>query len=74
MPVNFPVRFSASVKDFAVENYISRKEAKKMDAFIHYGIAASMQAIEDSGLEITEANAERIGAAIGSGIGGPARH
>jgi 3-oxoacyl-[acyl-carrier-protein] synthase II len=66
----FPVRFSASVKDFDVEQYINRKEAKKMDTFIHYGIAAAIQAIKDSGLEITEANAERIGVAIGSGIGG----
>jgi 3-oxoacyl-[acyl-carrier-protein] synthase II len=66
----FPVRFSASVKEFDVEQYINRKEAKKMDTFIHYGIAAAIQAIKDSGLEITEANAERIGVAIGSGIGG----
>jgi 3-oxoacyl-[acyl-carrier-protein] synthase II len=49
---------------------MSRKDAKKMDTFIHYGIAAAKEAIEDSGLEVTEANAERIGVAIGSGIGG----
>lgn len=67
---DFSVRFSASVKDFDVERYINRKEAKKMDTFIHYGIAASIQAIEDSGLEINEANADRVGVAIGSGIGG----
>ena len=67
---DFSVRFAATVKDFDVSPYISPKEAKKMDTFIHYGIAAGCQAIEDAGLEVTEANAERIGVAIGSGIGG----
>ncbi len=67
---DFSVRFSASVKDFDVSPYLSPKEAKKMDTFIHYGIAAACQAVEDAGLEVTEANAERIGVAIGSGIGG----
>lgn len=67
---DFPVRFSASVKNFDLEQYINRKDAKKMDSFIHYGIAAAMQAIEDAGLDITETNAERVGVAIGSGIGG----
>ncbi len=67
---DFSVRFAATVKDFDVSLYISPKEAKKMDTFIHYGIAAGCQAIEDAGLEVTEANAERIGVAIGSGIGG----
>jgi len=67
---DFSVRFACTVKDFDVTPYVSLKEAKKMDTFIHYGIAAACQAIEDSGLEVTEANAERIGVAIGSGIGG----
>jgi 3-oxoacyl-[acyl-carrier-protein] synthase II len=67
---NFPVRFAGTIKDFDVERYIPRKEAKKMDPFIHYGIAAASQAIQDAGLEVTEANAERIGICIGSGIGG----
>jgi len=67
---DFSVRFAATVKDFDVSPYISPKDAKKMDTFIHYGIAAGCQAIEDSGLEVTDANAERIGVAIGSGIGG----
>ncbi len=66
----FSTRFGGSVRNFAVEDYIPAKEAKKMDAFIHYGIAAGVQAIRDSGLEVTEENAERIGVAIGSGIGG----
>ncbi|MCL5975660.1 MAG: beta-ketoacyl-ACP synthase II, partial [Gammaproteobacteria bacterium] len=67
---DFPVRFGASVKNFDVETVISRKDAKKMDTFIHYGIAAAVEAIKDAGLEVTDANAERIGVAIGSGIGG----
>ncbi|MBK7540476.1 MAG: beta-ketoacyl-ACP synthase II [Candidatus Competibacteraceae bacterium] len=67
---DYPVRIGGAVKDFQVEQYLNPKEAKKMDAFIHYGIAAAVQAIQDSGLEITEANAERVGTFIGSGIGG----
>lgn len=66
----FPVRFGGSIKGFDITSIISRKDAKKMDTFIHYGIAAGKEAIEDSGLEITDENAERIGVAIGSGIGG----
>jgi 3-oxoacyl-[acyl-carrier-protein] synthase II len=67
---NFPVKISGSVKDFDVTQYIPPKDVKKMDPFIHYGIAAGIQALDDSGIEITELNAERIGVAIGSGIGG----
>ncbi len=67
---NFPVRIAGSVKDFDASLYIPSKDLKKMDPFIHYGIAAGIQALEDSGLEVTEENAERIGVAIGSGIGG----
>lgn len=67
---NLPVHFAGEVKGFDVEQYIAAKEARHMDVFIHYGIAAGMQAIRDSGLEVTEANAERIGAFVGSGIGG----
>ena len=66
----FSVRFGGSIRDFDITDYISSKDAKKMDPFIHYGIAAGMQAVRDSGLEITEENAERVGVAIGSGIGG----
>ena len=66
----FSVRFGGSVRDFDVTEYISAKDAKKMDEFIHYGLAAGIQAVRDSGLEVTEENAERIGVAIGSGIGG----
>ena len=66
----FTVRIGGGVKGFDVKAYLSPKEARKMDPFIHYGIAAGQQAFEDSGLEVTEANAERIGVAIGSGIGG----
>ena len=67
----FATRFAGLVKDFDPEQYgINRKDARKMDLFIQYGIAAGIQAIADSGIEVTEANATRIGAAIGSGIGG----
>ncbi len=66
---SFATRFSASVKDFDVEEYIPRKESKKMDVFVHFGVAAGIQAIKDSGLDISQ-NPERIGVAIGSGIGG----
>lgn len=67
---DFATKFAGLVNDFNSEDYISKKDAKKMDLFIQYGIAASVQALKDSGLEITEENAERIGVAIGSGIGG----
>jgi 3-oxoacyl-[acyl-carrier-protein] synthase II len=67
---NFPVRFGGAVKGFNVGDYLSLKDARKMDFFIHYGIAAAKQAIEDAGLEINEANATQVGVAIGSGIGG----
>ena len=66
----YATKFAGLVKDFNCEDIISRKEQRKMDAFIQYGIVAGVQAMQDSGLEITEENATRIGAAIGSGIGG----
>lgn len=66
----FAVRFGGSVKGFDVSTIMSSKDARKMDTFIHYGMAAAIEAMTDSGLEVTEANAERIGVAIGSGIGG----
>jgi 3-oxoacyl-[acyl-carrier-protein] synthase II len=66
----YATKFAGLVKNFNSEDFISRKDARKMDAFIQYGIAAGMQAMQDAGLDITEANATRIGAAIGSGIGG----
>ncbi|MDI3326237.1 beta-ketoacyl-ACP synthase II [Pontibacterium granulatum] len=66
----FPTRFSASVKNFDVSEYMSAKEARKMDLFIQYGMAAAIQAVNDAGLEVTDENAPRIGCAIGSGIGG----
>jgi 3-oxoacyl-[acyl-carrier-protein] synthase II len=66
----FSVHFGGPIYGFDVEKYISKKEARKMDAFIHYGIAAGVQAIQDSGIEITDENRRRIGVSIGSGIGG----
>lgn len=67
---NFSTRFAGLVKDFNCEEYMSKKDARKMDLFIQYGIAAGVQALDDSGLQITPANAPRVGVAIGSGIGG----
>jgi len=64
------VTFGGSVKDFDITDYLKPKDAKKMDTFIHYGMAAGIQAFEDCGVEVTEENAERIGVAIGAGIGG----
>lgn len=65
-----PVRISGAVQAFNADDYIPVKDQKKMDTFVHYGLAAGIQALDDSGLEVTEENAERIGVAIGSGIGG----
>ncbi len=67
---DFSTRISGSVKNFEATDYLSVKDVKKMDIFIHFGLAAGIQALDDSGIEVTEANADRIGVAIGSGIGG----
>ena len=67
----FATTIAGEIKDFDVADYdISVKDARKMDPFIHYGLAAAIQAIEDSGLEVSESNCKRIGTIIGSGIGG----
>lgn len=66
----FRAQIAGEVKGFDIGTYIPAKEARRMDTFIHYGLAASIQAIKDSGLEITDANRERIGCIVGSGIGG----
>jgi 3-oxoacyl-[acyl-carrier-protein] synthase II len=66
----FNAQIAGEVKNFDVTHYMTAKEARRMDTFIHYGIAASIEAIKDSGLEITDANRERIGCVVGSGIGG----
>ncbi len=66
----FSVRFGGPIYDFDITEYIPRKDARKMNPFIHYGIAAAHQAIRDAGLEVTEENARRIGVVVGSGIGG----
>ncbi len=65
-----PVRISGAVRDFNADDYVPPKDQKKMDTFVHYGLAAGLQALDDSGIEVTEDNAERIGVAMGSGIGG----
>ncbi len=67
---NFVTRIGGAVKGFDITDYIPEKEAKKMDIFIHYGIAAGCQAFADAGLEVTEENSGRIGVVVGSGIGG----
>jgi 3-oxoacyl-[acyl-carrier-protein] synthase II len=66
----FSTQFAGEVKGFNIEDYIPAKDARHMDTFIHFGMAAGIQAIQDSGLVVTEENAERIGVIIGSGIGG----
>jgi 3-oxoacyl-[acyl-carrier-protein] synthase II len=66
----FTTHFAGEVKGFNIEDYIPAKSARAMDTFIHYGMAAGIQAMQDSGLAVTEANADRIGVIVGSGIGG----
>lgn len=66
----YSTKFAGLVKDFDAQLYMERKEAKKMDLFIQYGVAAGVQAIKDSGIEVNDENAPRIGVAVGSGIGG----
>ena len=67
---DFPVRIAGEVRDFNVEEYIDKKEARKMDYFIHYALGAAHMAMADSGLLIDAANAERVGVVVGSGMGG----
>ncbi len=69
-PALYATRIAGEVRDFDFTRWVNPKDARKMDTFIHYGIAASIMAMEDAGLEITEANAERTGVLVGSGIGG----
>jgi 3-oxoacyl-[acyl-carrier-protein] synthase II len=66
----FGCQIAGEVKGFDVSAYVPPKEARRMDTFIHYGIAASVQALKDAGLEVTDANRDRIGCMVGSGIGG----
>lgn len=63
-------RIAAPVKEFVVDDYLDRKESRRMDRFVHFAVAASKMAVEDSGLEIDDSNRERVGVFIGSGIGG----
>jgi len=67
---NFPVRFVGGLRDFQADEYLSPKDSKRMDPFMQYGVAAGVQAIHDSGLEIHDGNRERIGLCFGAGIGG----
>ncbi len=67
---NFATQIAGTVKDFDVTRYLEPRDARRMDIFMHYGIAASVDALRDSGLEITEENGHRVGVAMGAGIGG----
>ena len=67
---NFSTKFAGLVPDFAMDDYLSGKEARKMDVFVQYGMVAAIQALRDAGLEMDRENGERVGVAIGSGIGG----
>ena len=67
---SFPVQIAGEVRDFDISQYLPVKDARRMDTFIHYGMAAGIQAIKDAGLEANPENADRIGVSIGSGIGG----
>ena len=67
---DYPTRIAGLVKDFDVDSYLAKKDQRKNDPFIHYGVAATMDAIADAGLEITEENGHTIGVAMGAGIGG----
>ena len=67
---NYPTRFAGDVRGFVVDDYLAPKEARRMDPFVQYGYAAATQALKDSAIAVTAANAERIGVAMGAGIGG----
>ena len=68
--VNFPTHFGGEIRELNLEPYMSAKDARRMDAFMQYGVVAGMQAMRDSGLAVTESNADRIGVLMGSGMGG----
>jgi 3-oxoacyl-[acyl-carrier-protein] synthase II len=67
---NFPTHFGGEIRNLNVEPYMTAKDARRMDAFMQYGVVAGMQAMRDSGLQVTEANSDRIGILMGSGMGG----
>jgi 3-oxoacyl-[acyl-carrier-protein] synthase II len=69
-PSEFATQIGGEVRDFDISDYISLRDARRMDTFMHYGIAASVNAVKDAGLEVTEENGHRIGVAMGAGIGG----
>ena len=66
----YPVRFGGTVPEFDISEYLSPKEARRMDGFIQYGLVTGIQAMSDAGIEVTDENRHRIGVAVGSGIGG----
>ena len=66
----FPTRFGGAVRDFNVEQYLSAKEARRMDDFMHYGIAAGVQSVSDAGIDFDKLDRDRCGVVTGAGIGG----
>jgi 3-oxoacyl-[acyl-carrier-protein] synthase II len=66
----YPAKVAAELKDFKIEDYMDKKEARKMDRFTQYAVVSAKMAVEDAGLDINESNADRIGVWVGSGIGG----
>ena len=66
----YPVRFGGQVPEFQITQYLSPKETRRMDGFIQFGLVTGIQAMKDSGIQVTEENKNRIGVAVGSGIGG----
>ena len=67
---SMPVKFSAPVKNFDVDKYLDQKEQRKMDLFMQYGMAAAIDAVDDSGMDLSKINLDKVGVSIGSGIGG----
>lgn len=67
---DYPTKIAASVKDFNPEDYIDKKEARRMDRFVQFGIAASKKAVDDAKLDMDQTNRDRVGVIVGSGIGG----
>ncbi len=67
---NFPVHFGGEIRNLELDRYMTAKDARRMDAFMQYGVVAGIQAMRDSGFIVTEANTERVGIMMGSGMGG----
>ena len=73
-PTGFDTQIAAEVKNFAPENFMDKKEMRRMDIFIQYAMAAAAMAVKDAQLKITPANADRVGVVVGAGLGGSDDH